>query len=190
MVFDFLGSDQYSHGYSFCCAFYGQSGCAFDSIQKAIAGIDPELAVSNVLTMQQIIGESTVNPRFEASLVGAFATLSLLLASVGLFGVLSFLVAQRTSEIGIRIAFERREQVLRLIFADGVRPAAIGLALGLCASVALTREIQSQPYGTQPLDPGVFGLVALALLLVAGVACSVPAWRASRLNPMQALRTE
>jgi predicted permease len=160
-------------------------------VRKAIAGIDPELAVSNVLTMQQIIGESTTNPRFEASLVGTFATLSLLLASVGLFGVLSYLVAQRTSEIGIRIALgARREQVLRLIFADGVRPAAIGLALGLCASVAVTREIQSQLYGTHPLDPGVFGLVALALLLVAGIACSIPAWRASRLNPMQALRTE
>jgi ABC-type antimicrobial peptide transport system permease subunit len=160
-------------------------------VRKAIAGIDPELAVSNVLTMQQIIGESTTNPRFEASLVGTFATLSLLLASVGLFGVLSYLVAQRTSEIGIRIALgARREQVLRLIFAVGVRPAAIGLALGLCASAAVTREIQSQLCGTHPLDPGVFGLVALALLLVAGIACSIPAWRASRLNPMQALRTE
>jgi putative ABC transport system permease protein len=160
-------------------------------IQKTIAGIDPDLPVSDVLTMQQIIGESTANSRFEASLLGAFATLSLLLASIGLFGVLSYLVAQRTSEIGIRIALgARREQVLRLIFADGLRPAVIGLALGFCASVAVTREIQSQLYGTRPLDPGVFGFVGLVLLLVAAVACSVPAWRASRLDPMKALRTE
>lgn len=160
-------------------------------IQKTIAGIDPDLPVTHVLTMQEIVGESTANSGFEASLLGAFATLSLLLASVGLFGVLSYLVAQRTSEIGIRIALgARREQVLRLIFADGLRPAAIGLALGLCASVAVTREIQSQLYRTRPLDPGVFGFVGLVLLLVAGIACFVPAWRASRLDPMQALRTE
>jgi ABC-type antimicrobial peptide transport system permease subunit len=161
------------------------------SIQKTIAGIDPNLPVSDVLTMQQVIGESTANSRFEASLLGAFATLSLLLASVGLFGVLSYLVAQRTSEIGIRIALGAgREQMLWLILADGLRPAAVGLMLGLCASTAVTREIQSQLYGTHPLDPGVFGLVGLVLLLVAAVACLVPAWRASRLDPMQALRTE
>jgi predicted permease len=160
-------------------------------IQKAIAGIDPDLPVLDVLTMQQVIGESTANSRFEASLLGAFATFSLLLASVGLFGVLSYLVAQRTSEIGIRIALgARRGQVLGWIFADGLRPAALGLALGLCASVAVTREIQSQLYGTHPLDPGVFGFVGLVLLVVAAVACSVPAWRASRLDPMQALRNE
>src|SRR5262249_26264153 len=137
------------------------------------------------------IGESTADSGFEVSLLGVFATLSLLLASVGLFGVLSYLVAQRTSEIGIRIALgARREQVLRLILAEGLRPAAVGLALGLGASTAATRAIQAQLYGTRPLDPGVLGLVSLVLLLVAAVACSVPSWRASRLDPMQALRTE
>jgi len=160
-------------------------------IQKTIAAIDPNLAVSNVLTMQQIIGESTADSGFEVSLLGAFATLSLLLASVGLFGVLSYLVAQRTGEIGIRIALgARREQVLRLILAEGLRPAAVGLVLGLGASTAATRAIQSQLYGTRPLDPGVLGLVSLVLLMVAAVACSVPSWRASRLDPMQSLRTE
>jgi predicted permease len=159
--------------------------------QKTIAGIDPGLPVSNVLTMQQVIGKSTANSSFETSLPGAFATLSLLLASVGLFGMLSYLVAQRTGEIGIRVALgARREHVLGLIFADGLRPAVIGLALGLCASVAVTREIQSQLYGARPRDPSVFALVGLLLMLVAAVACSVPAWRASRLDPMQALRTE
>jgi predicted permease len=160
-------------------------------IQKTIAGIDPDLPVSNVLTMQQVIGKSTANSSFEASLLGVFAALSLLLAAVGLFGVLSYLVAQRTGEIGIRIALgAQREQVLRLMLVDGLRPAVTGLALGLSASAAVTREIQSLLYGTRPLDPAVFGLVSLVLLLVAGAACVIPAWRASRLDPMRALRIE
>jgi putative ABC transport system permease protein len=95
------------------------------------------------------------------------------------------------TELGIRIALgAQREQVLRLMLIDGLRPALIGLGIGLAASAAATRVIQSMLYGTQPLDPAVFAAVAVTLLLVAAAACMVPAWRASRLDPMQALRTE
>ncbi|MDR3750975.1 MAG: ABC transporter permease [Terracidiphilus sp.] len=160
-------------------------------IQKTIAGIDPDLPVSNILTMQQIIGKSTANSGFEASLLGAFATLSLLLAAVGLFGVLSYLVAQRTQEIGVRMALgAQRGRVLGQVLADGLKPAFAGLALGLVGSVAAVRLVRSMLYETRPLDPAVFLLVSAVLVVVAGAACMVPAWRASRLDPMQALRTE
>jgi ABC-type antimicrobial peptide transport system permease subunit len=123
--------------------------------------------------------------------VVAFAVIALLLAAAGLYGVLSYLVAQRTNEIGVRMALgARRENVLRLMLADGLQPALLGLAVGLATSVAVVREIRSMLYETTPLDPGVFASVTAALLLVAALACLIPAWRASRLNPMEALRTE
>jgi putative ABC transport system permease protein len=160
-------------------------------IQKIIAGIDPDLPVSNFLTMQQVIGKSTANSGFEASLLGAFATLSLLLAAVGLFGVLSYMVAQRTQEIGIRMALgAQRDRVLGQVLVDGMKPALVGLVLGLAGSVGAVRLIRSMLYATRPLDPAVFLLVSGLLVMVAGAACMVPAWRASRLDPMQALRME
>jgi predicted permease len=160
-------------------------------VQKIIAQMDRDLAVGDVLTMDQIVNKSTLSTSFNATLFVAFAVLSLLLAAVGLFGVLSYIVAQRTSEIGIRIALgAQRVQVLRLMLADGLRPALFGLILGLAASAGATRLIRPMLYDTQPFDPAVFASVAAALLLVAALACLAPAWRASRLDPMQALRTE
>jgi len=161
-------------------------------IQKKIAELDPELPVSDVFTMQQTIEQSLGNASLSASLVLAFAVLSLMLASVGLYGVLSYLTTQRTGEIGVRIALgAQREQVLRLMLADGLRPAFFGLALGLCAGMAAVRVIDTTMlFETKPLDPAVFTAVTGTLLLVAVLACLAPAWRASRLDPMQALRTE
>ena len=160
-------------------------------IQKKIAELDPELPVSDVFTMQQIIERSLGNASLSARLVLAFAVLSLMLASVGLYGVLSYLTTQRTGEIGIRMALgAKRDQVLRLVLSDGLRPALYGLLLGIAASAAAVRLIQSMLYETQPLDPMIFATVAATLFVVAALACLVPAWRASRIDPMQALRTE
>ena len=160
-------------------------------VQKQIAALVPELPVSDVLTMQQIIAESLGNASLSASMVLAFALLSLLLASVGLYGVLSYITTQRTGEIGVRMALgAQRPHVLRLMLSDGLRPALYGLVLGLVASAGAVRLIQSMLYGTKPLDPAIFASVAATLLAVAAVACLVPAWRASRIDPMQALRTE
>ena len=160
-------------------------------IQKLIAQIDEDLAVFHVLTMEQVIGRSTTDASFNAELTLGFAVLSLVLASVGLYGVLSYLVAQRTNEIGVRMALgAQRDQVLRLTLVDGLRPAALGLVLGLAGGVAAARMIRDLLYGVQPLDASVFAAVAIILLCVACAACLLPAWRASRLDPMQALRNE
>jgi putative ABC transport system permease protein len=160
-------------------------------VQKLIAELDPQLPVSDVLTMQQIIERSLGNASLSASLVFGFAVLSLMLASVGLYGVLSYLMTQRTGEIGIRMALgARREQVVRLMLGDGLRPVLYGLVLGLVVSAGTVRLIQSMLYGTRPLDPAVFAAVAATLLATAALACLVPAWRASRIDPMQALRAE
>ena len=160
-------------------------------IQKMMASLDPDLPVKNILTMEEIVGESTANSSFTATLVLSFAGLSLLLAAIGLYGVLSYLVTQRTQEIGIRMALgAERKQVLRLMLLDGLRPAVAGLVLGIAASVAVTRLISSVLYGTSPLDATVFCLVITTLLLSSIAACLVPAWRASRIDPMSALRSE
>jgi predicted permease len=160
-------------------------------LQKQFASLDPELPVSDVLTMDQMIGESLVDASLSATLVLAFAILSLLLASVGLYGVLSYLTTQRTSELGIRLALgAQRDQLLQLMLVDGLRPALFGLGLGLVMSFAATRIFQSMLFGTKPLDPVVLSGVIATLLAVAVLACLAPAWRASRLDPMQALRTE
>ena len=160
-------------------------------VEKQIAALDPELPVSDVLTMEQVIGDSLGNASFSATLVLAFAILSLLLASVGLYGVLSYVMAQRVTELGIRIALgAQREQVLKLVLLDGLRPAVIGLAFGVVASLLTTRIFQTMLFGTKPLDPAVICGVVAALLLVAVLACFMPAWRASRLDPMKAIRVE
>jgi putative ABC transport system permease protein len=141
--------------------------------------------------MEQILGRSTIDASFDATLLFAFAVISLVLAAVGLFGVLSYIVAQRTAEIGIRIALgAQRPQVMRLLLRDGLRPAVFGLVLGLVASAGVAQLIQSMLYGTQALDPAVYALVSATLLLTAILACVVPAWRASRVDPMIALRME
>jgi predicted permease len=160
-------------------------------IQKVLAQLDPDLPVSDVLTMEQSIGQSTLDANFTSMLVLSFAVIALALAAVGLYGVLSYLVTQRTSEIGIRIALgSRRGEVLRLMLVEGLRPAWIGLGLGLLGGAFTVRLIQQMLYGVKPLDWSVFAGVAVMVSLVAALACSLPAWRASRLNPMQALRSE
>jgi predicted permease len=160
-------------------------------IEKLLVQFDPDLPVANVLTMEQSLGKSTLDESFTSTLVLAFAVIALVLAAVGLYGVLVYLGTQRTGEIGIRIALgATRNSVLRLMLMDGLRPAVAGLVVGLVAGGLAVRLLRSLLYGTSPLDWTVFAEVTLVLSVVAVIACAVPAWRASRLDPMQALRTE
>ncbi|HUB52688.1 MAG TPA: FtsX-like permease family protein, partial [Terracidiphilus sp.] len=160
-------------------------------VQKIVQDMDHDLPVSDVLTMDQMLGKSTLDQSFDAALISGFAVLSLVLALAGIFGVLSYIAAQRSGEIGIRIALgAQRQQVIGLMLADGLRPALIGLVVGLIGSTAATQSIKAMLYETKPLDPQVFAAVAVLLVVTAALACLVPAWRASRLDPMRVLRME
>jgi predicted permease len=158
-------------------------------VQQIVQSLDKDLPVAYVLTLNQVIGASTIEASFTSTLIFAFAVLSLVLASVGLYGVLSYLVEQRTNEIGIRIALgAQRVQVLRLMLLDGLRPALIGLGLGLLGGAMASQLIRSMLYGVHPLDAVIFFAVAAVLTFVAVASCLMPAWHASHLDPMQALR--
>ena len=160
-------------------------------IQKIIQQMDRELAVSDVLTMNQIINQSSLDENFEATLLGVFAGISLLLAAVGLFGVLAYLATQRRTEIGIRLALgAQREHVLHLMLRDGLAPALGGAAAGSLLAIAAAQLIRSSLFATKPLDPTVFAAVIGLLLAVATTACLLPAWRASHLQPATVLHSE
>jgi predicted permease len=191
MYFPVLNGDNNPGGFTLAVVTASDPLTFSVPIQKQIAELDPELPVSDVFTIQQIIERSLGNATLSVSLMLGFAVLSLILASVGLYGVLSYLTTQRTGEIGVRMALGApREQVLRLMLGDGLRPALYGLTLGLVGSVGAVRLVESMLYQTRPLDPAIFASVAATLLVVAVFACLVPAWRATRIDPMQALRTE
>jgi predicted permease len=161
------------------------------AIQKEIGALDPQLPVVDVLTISQIVGESTVNESFSASLVLIFAALSVVLAGVGLYGVLTYVVTQRVPEIGIRIALgAQRGQVLRMVLRDGMRPVIVGLLIGAGVGAGVGYGIRSQLYGTRPMDPAVFAAMIVTLVVVAATASAAPAWRASSVNPIEALRAE
>jgi predicted permease len=160
-------------------------------IQMQIAALDPEMPTYKVRTMQQIVGEATASQSFSATLLLAFAVLSLMLAAVGLYGVLSYLVTQRVSEIGIRMALgAQRSEILRLVMFDGMRPVLIGLGIGLAGGAVAGMLIKSILFGTRPLDPTVFVGMVFTLLLTAAIASIIPALRAYRIEPVEALRME
>jgi putative ABC transport system permease protein len=160
-------------------------------VEKLISQLDRDLPVSGVMTLEESMAKATLGSQFDSLLVLGFAVIALVLAAVGHYGVLAYLVTQQTSEIGIRIALgAQRGQILRKILFDGVRPALAGIAAGLLVSAAVVRLIESMLYETEPLDPSIFAAVAGVFLIVAVAACLMPAWRAARLDPVQALRGE
>ena len=160
-------------------------------IQRIIQHLDPQLAVSDILTMNQLIGRSTLDASFDAMLMLAFAVLSLTLAAVGLFGVLSYIVAQRTQEIGIHVALGAQSRyVLLLVMGEGMSLTLAGLGIGLFAALWLMKLLASLLFGVTSTDPLTFVGVAILLTFVALAACYIPARRATRVDPMVALRCE
>ncbi len=162
-------------------------GAARHEIQR----LNPDLAVYETRTMEEILGRSASDRQFSMLLFGSFAGLALLLAAVGLYGVLAYAVAQRKSEIGIRMALgANHADVSALVLKEGMKPAAAGIMAGLLGALFATQVLKSLLFGTAPTDPLTFCLVPLLLLAIAALACYIPAARATRIDPTLALRTE
>ncbi len=161
------------------------------SVKSQVWSVDKNLPVFEVRTMEQILGEDTSQRKFQSFVMSVFAGLALVLASIGLFGVLASLVSQRTQEIGIRMALgAQTKDVLGLVLGEGFRMVALGVVIGVAAGFALSRYLASLFFGVSPASPGTYFQVALVMMSIALVACLLPAWRAIRVNPMVALRYE
>jgi predicted permease len=160
-------------------------------IRSAINKINSQQVMYGAESMDEVVSDSLAARRFSMTLLGLFAGLALVLSSIGIYGVIAYLVGQRTQEIGIRIALgAQRNDVLRLVLGEGIRMAMIGVAIGLAAAFVLTRHMNEMLYGVTATDPLTFAGVAVVLLGVALLACYIPARRAMRVDPMVALRYE
>jgi putative ABC transport system permease protein len=161
------------------------------TLRHGVREIDPNVPVSSVAPMSELVADSIGAPRFFALLTGVFAVLALALAAVGIYGVMAYAVALRTPEIGVRMALGAgRRDVFALIVGDGLRLAAIGTGIGLVASALMSLSIRSLLFGVTPADPLTFAAMTALLLIAAAVACIVPAHRAAGVDPMVALRAE
>ena len=153
--------------------------------------MDPEVPASNVKTMAEFLAASVASRRFNLLLLTTFAGAALVLAAAGLYGVVSYTITQRTREIGIRMALGGNPRdMLRLVIGQGMRLALIGVGLGLAAALALTRLMSSLLFGVNATDPLTFAVIAVLLTAVALVACWIPARRATKVDPLVALRYE
>jgi predicted permease len=160
------------------------------AVRRAISGLDPLLPISSPRTMEEVIDQTLATPRFQSTLLTLLGLAGLVLAVVGIYGVIALLVVQRTQEFGIRIALgARRRQVLTMVVRQGLVMAAVGIAVGVAASLAATRLLDEMLFGVGPRDPLTFGVVAGLIAVAAGAASAIPAWRATRVDPLVAMRS-
>jgi ABC-type antimicrobial peptide transport system permease subunit len=156
-----------------------------------VAATDPSLPIVQLRTMDDVFGDSVSRQRFLSLLLGIFAAVALALAAIGTYGILSYMVTERQREIGIRMALGAGSgQVVRLVLGQGLGMAIVGIGLGVVGALALSRLTTSLLYGVSPADPVTFGAVAAVIALVAMVACVVPTRRATRVDPLAAIRME
>jgi predicted permease len=169
----------------------GDPGAVLKQVRAILLAIDPELDLSRLTTMRDALGETLSSQKFMVALLGLFAGCAVLLAVIGIYGVISYLVNQRTREIGIRMALgARRRQILFSVLRRGAMLTACGTAAGLLGSWAVTRFLGSVLFGVSPTDLATFVSVTCVLAMAAVLACLVPARRASKVDPMEALRSE
>ena len=160
-------------------------------VRSEVAALDPNQAITRVATMDELVATHLAQPRFSTVLLNWLSGLALLLAAVGIYGLLAYSVAQRTGEFGIRLALGASgADILKLVIGQGMRLVVIGLLAGLIASFTLTRLLEKLLFGVSTTDPLTFGLVALLLTAVALLACYVPARRATKVDPLIVLRAE
>jgi putative ABC transport system permease protein len=166
------------------------AGFAAD-VRAVVRGLDRQLALGNVRTMDEVISRSTASRRFSLVLVGSFAALALVLAAIGIYAVLAYSVARRTHEIGVRMALGARSgDVVRLVLGQGLRVTAVGILFGVAGALVLTRFLRSLLYEVQPTDPPTFVVVLLLFVTVSIAASYLPVRRAMKVDPMVALRYE
>lgn len=176
---------------SFVVRTSGDPAALANTVRETVWSLDRELPVSNVTTLDQVAAAAVAQPRLQLLLVGVFAVVALILAAVGLYGVMAYVVAQRTTELGVRLALgAQRGDVLRLVLRSGLQLALGGVALGLIVALSVTRGLASLLHGVSPFDPVTLAGATVVLLLVATAATLLPAWRASRVDPLVALRNE
>ncbi len=167
----------------------GEAGDLVAAVRGEVTALDKSIPVANVKKLQQYVAASTGSRRFTMFLLGAFAAVALLLAGVGVYGVLTYSVAQRTREIGVRMALGAQpHHILRMVIRQGMAAALLGIALGLGAALLLTRILSSLLFGVSATDPLIFAATALFLAAVALLACYLPARRATKVEPLLALR--
>ena len=158
-------------------------------VRAAVQAVDPEQPIADVRTMDQWVSSSLQNRRTPTALLTVFGAVALVLSAIGIYGILAFAVTQRGREFGIRHALGADQRsILSLVIFEGLRTASVGIVLGLLGAAALTRSLQSLLFGVTVHDPEVFVGVAVALLAVAAAACYIPARRATRVDPIVALR--